>query len=58
MKKWEINRDKCLKCGGCVSVCPFSALELEKEIVWDKSKCTYCGICERVCPISAIKVKK
>jgi ferredoxin len=58
MKKWQINKERCMNCGGCVSVCPFAALELEKEIVWYKEKCTYCGICERVCPVSAIKVQR
>jgi len=56
---WKIDKEKCLKCGACVGVCPFLALELkENGIVNDKKKCTLCGICEKVCPVGAIKVKK
>jgi len=58
-KEWKIDRQKCIKCGGCVSVCPFQALDLNKdELIRDKSKCTFCGICEKVCPVKAIKVHK
>jgi len=35
MFKW--NRDKCLRCGGCVSICPKNALELtEQGIIRDE----------------------
>ncbi len=55
---WEIDNKKCLKCGGCVSVCPFGALELKDTIIHDKSLCNLCGLCEKVCPVKAIKVRK
>ena len=56
---WKLNKDKCVECGACVSVCPFSALELEKNgLVHYPDKCTLCGICERACPVTAIKVEK
>ena len=56
---WEINREKCLRCGACVSVCPELALILREEgIVHDGDRCTLCGICERVCPIRSITVVK
>jgi len=56
---WTIDREKCLKCGACVGVCPVLSLELkENGIVNDKKKCTLCGICEKVCPVGAIKVKR
>ena len=55
---WNIDSKKCMKCGGCVSVCPFAALELKEEIMNDRKLCTLCGICEKACPVDAIKVAK
>ncbi len=55
---WKINNDVCVKCGGCVSVCPFGALELKDHIIHNDDLCTLCGICEKVCPVKAIKVEK
>lgn len=56
---WNIDRDKCLRCGACVSVCPFLALDLQESGVKnDSKKCTLCGICQKVCPAGAIKVEK
>jgi len=55
---WNINNNTCIKCGGCVSVCPFAALELKDKVLFDEKLCTLCGICEKVCPVSAIKVTK
>ena len=54
-----VNKEKCLRCGGCVSICPKNALELtEQGIIRDEKKCINCGICEKFCPVGAIKVKK
>lgn len=56
---WKINREKCIRCGGCVGTCPVVAIELkESGIVNDTKKCTLCGICENACPVRAIKVDK
>ncbi len=59
MPEWKINRELCMRCGACVGVCPFLALELtEHGIKRNAKKCTLCGLCERVCPVKAIKVRK
>jgi len=56
---WKINREKCLRCGACVSVCPVMALELREEGVKnDREKCTLCKICQKICPVGAIEVDK
>ncbi len=56
---WKIDRNRCIYCAGCVSVCPFVALtNLEAEIVCDDRLCTRCGICEKGCPMRAITVTK
>ena len=55
---WSIDNNKCLRCGGCVSVCPTAALELRDKVIYDEEMCTLCGICEKFCPVEAIKVTK
>ena len=54
---WTIDNDKCMKCGGCVSVCPVGALELKEKIIHDKNLCTLCKSCEKVCPVTAIIIR-
>jgi ferredoxin len=55
---WSIDNNKCLRCGGCVSVCPTAALELRDNVIYDEKLCTLCGVCEKACPADAIKVTK
>ena len=54
----EIDKSKCVACGGCVGVCPFSALNLDqgRDLQIDHEKCTECGICVRFCPVGALKL--
>jgi heterodisulfide reductase subunit A-like polyferredoxin len=57
MVEWD--KDKCLRCGGCVGICPQDALELfEQGIAINKELCKECGICAKFCPVGALKVKK
>ncbi len=54
---WDIERRKCLRCGGCVGVCPVDALKLtENGVKIDEEKCINCGKCEKICPVGAITV--
>ncbi|MCW4011233.1 MAG: 4Fe-4S binding protein [Candidatus Bathyarchaeota archaeon] len=55
---WTINNNRCLRCGGCVSVCPTAALELRDNVIRDEKLCKFCGVCEKTCPVEAIKVTK
>ncbi len=56
---FKLDKDKCLRCGGCVGICPVDALELtETGIVCNEEKCIKCRNCESFCPIGAIKIKK
>ena len=52
-----VVNDKCLKCGGCVAVCPHNALALKDKIECNE-KCVSCGICVKFCPVGAISLKK
>jgi len=47
---------KCLRCGGCVSVCPADALTLKESGIICSEGCTNCGICVKFCPVGAIKM--
>ncbi len=53
----KVDKDKCLRCGACVSVCPFDAIEATDGFVRPNDRCTNCGICISVCPIGAVKVE-
>jgi coenzyme F420 hydrogenase subunit beta len=45
-----IGLGRCVKCGACVVVCPFSCLEYFKETPTLVKECKACGICAKVCP--------
>ena len=53
-----VNKEKCIGCGTCVSVCPVGAISFDKDgkAVIDKTKCIHCGACEASCPVGAIKL--
>jgi len=52
------DKDKCISCGGCVSVCPANALVLDITPVCDPNKCINCSICVKFCPAGALKLEK
>ena len=50
-------RQKCLRCGRCISVCPSKALSLEQNgILIERSKCIKCGNCNNACLTGALKL--
>ena len=50
-----VDREICLACGGCISVCSQDAITMiaEKALV-EKEKCISCEICIKTCPVGAI----
>jgi ferredoxin len=49
--------ERCIDCGGCVSVCPMRAYELSPidfKVRLDREKCVACGMCVDSCPRGAI----
>ncbi len=58
-KKGRISIDKqlCIECGSCVSLCPIDALQLDEEflLVFYEDKCIGCLLCLDACPRFAIE---
>lgn len=55
-----LDKELCVNCGVCVSLCFSGALAINKdtfEIEFDKNKCVLCGICINGCPVNALKSK-
>ncbi|MBI4683573.1 MAG: 4Fe-4S binding protein [Nitrospirae bacterium] len=50
-----INRDKCNGCETCVSVCPFTAIEIKDGKAFINEYCQICMACITACPEGAIK---
>ncbi len=55
----QIDREKCISCGACVSPCPTKALWLGREwtLEFDEEKCVACKTCVDACPVKAIKIQ-
>ena len=54
--EFEINRNRCIRCGHCSMVCPVKAIVWEKKKYpkIDKDKCIKCKSCITSCPVMAI----
>ena len=53
--KAEVNKEKCLSCGECISVCPNDAIfMIAGKADVSKNSCVGCGICIKTCPVAAI----
>jgi len=55
--KFEVNKEKCTKCGQCFKACPVNAITWEKKEypVLHKDKCIKCKSCISACKFMAIK---
>ncbi len=57
IRKYQINPDKCIKCGICTDwfSCPAITKE-ESNYRIIEELCTGCGVCSQICPVKAISV--
>ncbi len=54
----RIDIDKCTGCGSCVSVCPFSIIELVDDKAQIGEGCNLCGACKDACDFEAIEIEE
>lgn len=60
-KRWiMVDKEKCIGCGTCVSICPVGAISFDAngKAEIDKTKCIRCGACQSSCPVGAIDIDK
>ena len=53
------NRDRCIDCGACTSVCPTNAVSIghpDWELKFNPEKCIRCRHCVDACPMRAINI--
>jgi len=52
----QIDYDKCMSCGACISPCPTRALNFRPDwtLEFDEEKCVACRTCVDACPVKAI----
>jgi len=51
-----INKDICIKCGQCLSVCRFGAIK--KDFTIESFSCEGCALCSFICPCKAIDMEE
>lgn len=57
-KLLEVDLEKCISCGACVSLCPVEAIGIAGDwsVVFDEERCIACGLCVNACPMHALKL--
>lgn len=59
MKTIEINKEKCVRCGLCISDCLTSCIEFDKDnfpYMKKEENCISCGHCMAICPTGALSL--
>jgi len=54
-----LQRERCVRCGICATVCPVNAIELREGYpVIDSNRCVSCLCCHEMCPPGAMTAKE
>ena len=55
----ELDEEKCVGCGMCLTVCPHEVFSLNngRAVIKDRDACMECGACAVNCPVEALKVQ-
>ncbi|KUO40685.1 MAG: hypothetical protein APZ16_02250 [Candidatus Hadarchaeum yellowstonense] len=56
----HLDRELCIDCGACLSLCPSGALFQDKDntVMLDEDKCVYCELCVPSCPVKALELSR
>ena len=55
----QVSADRCVACGACVQVCPFSALSMDGgRVAVDGGQCMGCGVCVSRCENGALSLAR
>ena len=50
----SIDLEKCVTCGGCLDLCPSTAMRMfDDKVEIDPDECVGCKICMQACPLGA-----
>jgi len=54
----KLDKDKCLLCGGCATVCPKedAIVVYDSHVEIDQDNCIACGSCVELCPMGALEL--
>ena len=57
-KTLQIDYERCISCGACISPCPTKALRFKPDwtIEFDEERCVACRTCVNACPVRAIMI--
>ena len=54
----KVDKEKCIGCGACISICPKEVFELkdDKAVVVKPEDCIECNSCVTSCSVETIKM--